>query len=236
MLKYFVGLELFIIALMLLPTYRYLKKKHKINIWLKALNLKQHQAAFAKIYDNVDGFDLSKRAREKHDAFEYTYGEIDFLSFIALISLTHPNENTRFYDLGCGVGKAVISCAMVYDMQFYCGVELFKELYNSAVKQQQHLLRLPEYVANAKNILFVCEDFLNVNLNDATLIFINSTAFVGHTWQLLNEKLAATIGSATIITVSKKLTTGMFTVVFSTQINMSWGVATVFIHKKMNLM
>lgn len=231
MLRYFVGLGLFIIALMLLPTCRYFKKQYKIKNWLKALDLKKHQAAFTKIYDSIDGFYLSKIARKDHDAFEYTYGEIDFLSFIALISLTHPDKNTRLYDLGCGVGKAIISCAMVYDMDLYCGIELFKDLHEVAVKQQKHLLRLPEYEINAKKISFICDDFLNVNLEDATLIFINSTAFVGLTWQLLNEKLAAT-SAATIITVSKKLTTEMFTVVFSTRVNMSWGVATVFIHKR----
>src|SRR3990167_633879 len=223
MLKYLIGILAFFIIISILPTYRYFLKQYKISSWLKALNLKQHSAEFDKIFSTVDGFRISKRERQENDAFEYTYGEIDFLSFIALISLTHPNANTRFYDLGCGIGKAVISCALVYDMQLYCGIELFNGLYIAAVKQQEHLLRLPEYQTNAKKVLFICDDFLNVNIEDANLIFINSTAFVGNTWQLLNEKIDRTVKFATIITVSKKLSTRMFKVKLKTQINMSWG-------------
>lgn len=69
---------------------------------------------FQNLYEDVDGYSISRKARVKMDAFAYTYGEIEFLSFIALLSLVKPNENSVFYDLGSGTGKAVIAAAMVY--------------------------------------------------------------------------------------------------------------------------
>jgi SAM-dependent methyltransferase len=229
MIKIFIICFAYLGVILLLPAGRYLYKKYKINQWCKALNLHAHFAVFNQLYESVDGFSLSKQARQDHDAFEYTYGEIEFLSFIALLSLTHPDENTRFYDLGSGTGKAVLAAAMVYDMESYCGVELFKTLYDVSVKQQKHLSRLPEYEGKAEKIEFIHADFLTVDLSKATLIFINSTAFVGETWQLLNERLVETAFGATIITISKKLTSSVFSITKTTKINMSWGPATVYI-------
>lgn len=230
-MKYVLGLMIFICILIILPIYRFIRKKRKIKLWLKKLNIKQHQVMFNKLYETSDGFLLSRQARQHRDAFEFTYGEIEFTSFIALISLTHPHQNTRFYDLGSGTGRAVIACAMVFNVESCCGVELFVELHQEAEKQKKHLARLPGYEHKADIISFLHEDFLNVDLSDATLIFINSTAFMGETWQLLNEHLAQVALGAIIITVSKKLTASVFEVVKMTKIDMSWGVATVFIHQ-----
>ena len=68
-------------------------------------------------------------ARQKQDAIEYVYGEIEFLPFIALLSLDKPDSKTVFYDLGSGIGKAVLACAMVYPVHKSVGVELLPELY-----------------------------------------------------------------------------------------------------------
>lgn len=231
MIKFVLGFIVFICTLMVVPIYRYIVKKSKIKCWLKKLDIKNHEAIFDKLYSATNGFLISRQARQDRDAFEYTYGEIEFISFVALISLTHPNQNTKFYDLGSGTGRAVLACAMVFDMESCCGVELFEGLYEEAIKQKKHLSRLPGYEKKADLISFIHEDFLNVDLSNATLIFINSTAFVGLTWQLLNEHLAQVALGAIIITVSKKLTSSVFEVKKTTQINMSWGVATVYIHE-----
>src|SRR3990167_7454451 len=79
-------------------------KKNKIKRWSKSLNLQHHGQVFETLVHDTDGFLLSRQARQGRDAFDYVYGEIDFLSFIALIALTHPHENTQFYDLGSGIG------------------------------------------------------------------------------------------------------------------------------------
>ena len=221
-----------IVTLLLLLSWSSLTKAFVLKRWYHELHLKQHQTIFQKIYNDVDGFALSRIARTHQDAMEYTYGEIEFIPFIALISMTNPSQKTRFYDLGSGTGKAVIACALVFDMQEYCGIELFNELHLAAIKQQEKLRQLSPYEINAQRIHFIQDDFLKADISKASLIFINATALFGPTWEQLNQRLLTetTIGT-TIITTSKPLIVStQYLLTNTTKVSMSWGVVTAYIH------
>lgn len=205
-------------------------KQIRLWHWQKTLNLHQHRAIFQKLYNKVDGFALSLKARQTNDAFEYTYGEIEFVPYIALIAMGKPTTNTRFYDLGSGTGKAVLSCAMVFDMQHYCGIELFRELHQQADIQKDRLKKIIHYTNRAKKITFIHNNFLHVDLNDATLIFINATALIGPIWEQLNNKLSNTPPGITVITTTKQLTSSSFLLTKVTNIEMSWGITSAYIH------
>jgi SAM-dependent methyltransferase len=206
------------------------KKRRLICRWKKSLGLQQHLSTIQAIYRQVDGFALSRQAREKHDALDYIYGEINFLSFIALLSLTKPNENTVFYDLGCGVGKAVLACAMVYSVHKSMGVELLPELYTSACEQKNKLQTKPGYTDKATTIHFILGDFLTTNYDEATLIFVNSSTLFGSTWEQLCAVLNNLPQEPIIITTSKPLISQVFVAKQTTKIQMSWGVVTAYIH------
>lgn len=208
------------------------KRRIKIKQWRKRLDLDGHYSAFQSVVTPVDGFSLSKKARAKSDAIEYVYGEIEFTSFIALLTLAHPNKNTIFYDLGSGIGKAVIACAMVFDVHKSCGIELFPLLHQAALKLQECLQEIPRYSEKSKTMQFVNMNFLDANYKDATLIFINAVGFIGDTWASLTEQLAALNPGTTIITISKKLTSSVFTVIKTTRVQMSWGVVAAYIQIK----
>ena len=210
-----------------------------IQRWRTALALDTHFTAFQLLFADMNGFALSRQARSKRDAMEYVYGEIDFISFIALLSLVKPGSDTVFYDLGCGTGKAVFACAMVFNVQKSCGIELFNELYSAALQQQRrlyHLTSVPsnptaDYLVKAKTIHFIHDNFLHADFNDATLIFINAAGFFGPTWQALNQRLEQITTRVTVITTSKKLTSTAFTMIKMTQVQMSWGVVNAYIHQ-----
>lgn len=208
------------------------RKKSRINRWQKSLNLEEHARIFHQLYQNAEGFRLSKNARQGHDAIEYAYGEIEFLSFIALLSLIRPNEDTVFYDLGSGIGKAVVACSMVFPVRQCVGIELFPELYFDACKHVERLAAIKNYTEKAKKIKFVLSNFLDANLNDATLIFINSTAFIGPTWEKLCSKLDHLRNLNTVITTSKKLVSNNYIVIRTTKVSMSWGVVYAYIHSR----
>lgn len=212
----------------------YLKKIIHIRRWRLIHQLSKHQAIFQTIIKDINGFKLSQKARQSADAMEYIYGEIEFDSFIALISLTRPTTETRFYDLGSGTGKAVLACAMVFDMQTYCGIELFEELHQGAMLSQQRLQKQPNY--EHKIIHFICDNFLNANFRDASLIFINATGLFGSTWEQLNQRLNHETSTGTIvITISKALTDSThYHLNKKTNVLMSWGVATAYIQEKRN--
>ena len=221
-----------ILAILLFILFRErLFKHYQLARWTRKLQLKQHRRAFDTIYQDVDGFTLSRRARQSQDAFEYTYGEINFLPFIALIALAKPQSSTRFYDLGSGVGKAVLAAAMVFPMEKACGIELFEPLHQAAVATQARLASMTDDISNTKTICFIHDNFLHVDWwRDATLIFINATGFFGTTWERLNQQLAENnIPSCVIITISKKLNAEHFTIIAEHFVEMSWGIAVAYI-------
>lgn len=207
-------------------------KKRQINRWIKKLHLDKHETCYQKLYENINGFHLSLSARHNQNALEYTYGEIEWMPFIALLSLTNPNRQTIFYDLGSGIGKAVFACAMVFNVKKSCGVELFKPLHLAAIKQQQRLSQMNEYQNQARALCFINQNFLDVDLSDATLIFINATALFGETWERLQQRLIHLKPNTIIITTSKYLSANHFILTKKTLVQMSWGPVHAFIHKK----
>lgn len=197
--------------------------------WMSRLAIKKHLFIFNQIFANVNGFQLSKISRQTNDALEYTYGEISFIPFIALLSQTDINKNTVFYDLGSGVGKAVLACSMVFKVKKSIGIELFTNLYECAEKQKIKLKSYPEYTN--LQIEFINDNFLKSDFSDATLIFINSAAFIGETWDKLNNKLENLQTPLTVISISKKINAKKFKMLKTTYIEMSWGVAMAYIYK-----
>jgi SAM-dependent methyltransferase len=224
--------SLFILIVLLFLHLRSKKDALSISQWQKSLNLQEHLQIFQQLYQKIDGFLLSQRARQRQDRIEYTYGEIEFLPFIALLSLAKPDGETVFYDLGSGVGKAVLACAFVYPVHQSIGVELLPELYLEACNQTKQLAVIQHYDDKAKKITFILGNFLDVDLNDATLIFINATTFVGSLWENINTRLNNLPKLKTVITTSKPLITSNFLLIKSTKIQMSWGVVHAYIHTK----
>lgn len=226
----------FILIVLLLLYFFQKKTATQIKQWQKSLNLQEHALIFQQLYHQVDGFMCSLQARKTQDAIEYVYGEIEFLSFIALLSLVQPNRDTIFYDLGSGTGKAVLACALVFPVHKSVGVELLPELYLSSCNQKTHLTTIQNYAEIAKKIEFIQGNFLAVDLKEATLIFINSTTMIGPIWEQLCARLNNLSQLNTVITTSKALISNNFIVIKTTNIQMSWGVVHAYIHtRKTNL-
>ncbi|HAT8179767.1 TPA: methyltransferase [Legionella pneumophila] len=230
--EFFLCVILFLIIFWL--CFHKTRKELHIKRWQKKLNLKHHAQAFQHLYSNINGFMISREARKNQDAIEYVYGEIEFLPFIALLSMVNIDHNTVFYDLGSGTGKAVVACAMVYPVYKSIGVELFPKLHQCACERLQELATMEGYTENSKKISFILGDFLTVDLSEATLIFINSSTFFGSTWEALNTRLNNLPQLSTVITTSKTLSSSRFKLVTRAKIQMSWGVVFAFIHTKEN--
>lgn len=222
-----------LVLLLGLQWYWY-KPARQIKRWRRSLDLERHKRAFDRLYADVDGFSLSRSDRQHGDAPEYVYGEIDFESFIALLSLCQVGSDTVFYDLGSGSGKAVIACAMVFDVKKSCGVELLPLLHQCAEKQGQRLTALPAYAHLKSHIVFEHSDLLNTSLSDASLIFINATAFFAGHWQCISQHLQQVKPGTLIITTSKALSPGPFITHKVTPVQMSWGVVSAFIQQRVS--
>lgn len=225
---------LFLFIIIFLLCIHRIRKERRIKQWKRSLHLTHHAQVFEKLYHNTNGFLISQQARKERDAIDYVYGEIEFLPFIALLSLVNIDHNTVFYDLGSGTGKAVIACAMVYPIHKSVGVELLPELQQSACEHIQKLATIEEYAETSKKIAFILGDFLTVDLSEATLVFINSSALFGSTWEALSNRLNSLPKLMTVITTSKTLLSSHFKLITRTKIQMSWGVIFAFIHTREN--
>lgn len=225
---------LILILLILLGAYSiwHYSSYRRITRWKKVLKLTQHAVLFHSIYEQVNGFTLSQEARKSQDSLDYIYGEIEFTSFIAVLSLVKPHNETIFYDLGSGIGKAVLACAMVYPVKRSVGVELLPPLHHCACKQINQLTAYDGYHEAANKIHFILGDFLTINIEDATLIFVNSSTLFGTTWERLCARLNKLSHVNTIITTSKPLISTEFTPQIITQMQMSWGIVPVYIHSR----
>ncbi|MFY7698361.1 MAG: hypothetical protein ACOVQX_06080 [Legionella sp.] len=210
-------------------SFPYWKKQWSVRLWRKKLDLDKNFMIWQKNFYHINGFQLSKSSRQQGDAFEYVYGEITFFSFVALLSLTKPNNKTIFYDLGSGVGKAVLACAMVFKVKKSCGIELFIDLHTAALSVQKVMINEGHHEVNS--VEFIHDNFMTANFADASLIFINATGFFGETWQKINQRLTEISSSATIITTTKKLSSPAFIHTHTTFVEMSWGIVQAFIHE-----
>lgn len=208
-----------------LPFY----KQWRLWLWRKSLDLDKHQTQFDWLYRDVCGFALSKIARTNHDAPEYLYGEIEFLPFVALLGRCKPNQSTIFYDLGSGLGKAVLSIAMVFKIKQSIGIEFFPDLHQAACNIKNKLAQTNDYQQAANSIEFIQDNFLNIDIKPATLIFVNATAFFGQTWIDISKKLEQVTSGCHVITTSKAIISEAFQLQEQTWVLMSWGIVKAFI-------
>ncbi len=218
---------LMLLALSVKPYWQ----RYKIRRWQNRLQVKKHLAHLNQISAHINGFELSRITRQETDAYEYVYGEIDSQSLLALLSLIPLNSNSIFYDLGSGSGKTVLACAMAFKIKKAYGIELFPLLDQAAKQQLDQLKQIPGYQESANSIEFVCANFLDVNLADATVIFISATGLFGDIWLQINRRLEALTQCPIIITTTKKLLSPCFMLRHQTQVQMSWGTVDAYIQQ-----
>ena len=82
----------------------------------------------------------------------------------------HFNENTVFYDLGCGLGKMVAHIGIQYKVKKSCGVELSKERLKAAYDIKE------KYCKDDTTISYIEGDFYKMDLSDATVVYFDNTA------------------------------------------------------------
>lgn len=114
------------------------------------------------------------RNKTKFDEDKYsTYGEVTQIATNGIVDefKDYFNEDTVFYDLGCGIGKMVAHIGLQYNPKKSCGVELSKERINGAnyIKET--------YCKEMDNISFIHESFLNHDISDATVVYCDNTMY-----------------------------------------------------------
>ena len=201
-------------------------------------------AVYTEIFSDTSlevGKTLSKGERDDkqlNDEKSLIYGEVDYSSFYRVLRKINPAAGGTFYDLGSGTGKAVIAARLACDFSRCLGIEILESLHTQGAmimhrfnEQFQDLLS-----AGMHQMAAVFEgSFLSYDWSDGDVVFANSTCF--------DEKLMGDMAA-----MARNLKPGAFFVTFTKGLNipdafevierkryrMSWGPATVFIHRRLN--
>ncbi|ETW00570.1 hypothetical protein, variant 1 [Aphanomyces invadans] len=125
--------------------------------------------------------ELSMQARKDYSEFDTTsfvYGEVLFFPFAdILLSISDdiPHGNGIFYDLGSGIGKAVVAAALVHKFHKAIGIEQLKPLVDFSHARVDKLMEFNDMAG--QTISYICGSFFDHNWSDGDVVFCHSTCF-----------------------------------------------------------
>lgn len=177
--------------------------------------------------DLFDGFNISKEEQmltntftsKKLDGFgSSTYGEVSPESVVKLMELLDLRKDDLFYDLGCGVGKALLHVALLAQCKKCVGVELAKSRYQSCVDAHNHLLHIlskdrrhPKKKLGTVDIKkedlpeieFKNDDILKCDISEATAVYWNNVCFPSDISESILWKLTGLKKGSRLLTLNK---------------------------------
>ena len=203
----------------------------------KDRHLQQVGELLDSVYLNIDARRISLDERQrlsiKDDVF--VYGEIIYPTFALMLKLAEPKPGEVFYDLGSGSGKAVLLTSMLYDLSKAVGVEYLAPLYELSTKKLNLLTVHPDFARLSKkrfNVQFYNQDLFEFNIEDADIIYMNATCFIGDNWTNAVSKFTTLKRGTRIILTTKSLPEDSYKRIFSELMPMSWGTCTLGVYEK----
>ncbi|EQC42558.1 hypothetical protein SDRG_00288 [Saprolegnia diclina VS20] len=196
---------------------------------------------YDRVYRHISsdyGKEMSMQARKgtEHDTTGHVYGEIAFFPFAdILLSIAPelPQNNAIFYDLGSGVGKAVVAAALLHPFHKSVGIEVLQPLVDFSLARVDKLGQ--DYDGIAQSISFVSGSFLDHPWSDGDLVFSHSTCFSPGTWERISKQAEQLKQGAYFVSVSHVLLSPLFEVLRTMVVTMSWGSCTVYVHRRMRI-
>jgi len=134
--------------------------------------------------ESADGFEAPPDDRYRVEAISgegaAAYGEILSESATRLLRWLAPTPRDVLFDLGCGTGKFCLQSICTTPLGAAFGVELSAFRHAAAEASRQKLLqRAPPEAAAwlSERLSFLREDFREVDLGSATLVYAGATAY-----------------------------------------------------------
>lgn len=183
---------------------------------------------------------VSKAEREEkslHGNKSLIYGEVEFNSFARVLRKISPQPGTKFYDLGSGTGKAVFVARFLYDFDSCNGIEILEGLHNAGIEVVHRYNRYFKQLllhTTDNDVVLKHGSILDLDWSDGDLIFANSTCFDENLMGRVSELAERLKPGSFVVTFTKGLESPAFEVMERKRYRMSWGPATVFIHRRRN--
>lgn len=195
---------------MKLKKYKLIQSGGKYNLDFDIDNLFQGYSGFG-----IDGTDKNKFSQ---NSYPETYGEITKQGLDQIFS-KFDTKDKIFYDLGSGIGKAVIYSVLQYGIKLGVGIELSTKRHKQAMQIWQ---TIPN---NSKNkVILHNGDILDkkYNLSDADFIFISNLCMDYELNKKIENKLENEVEEGTIIFCSQALNSPRLKLIEKIYVSMTW--------------
>lgn len=202
---------------------------------------------FEKLYSDyslVETIDesLKERSLRRFTGSSYVYGEVTFEGMKQIFEKLKENEISQdcdtFLDLGSGIGKAVLSAAMLGKYKKCVGIELLDSLttISQTIKEYYDFMKSKyEVPKEFAEIEFINGDFNNVDLSPYDVVFTNSTCWNELMLKQISLKIKKMKKNSIVINTDQKLflENNNWMKIKPFSVNMSWGIAKTFISRKL---
>jgi SAM-dependent methyltransferase len=186
------------------------------------------------------GKTLSKKERDQKNLNEeksLIYGEVEYQSFYRVLRQINAQPGLTFYDLGSGTGKAVFAARLTQDFGKCIGIEILEGLHSQARNVvDKYNTKYRQVLCSTQNqhASVYVGSFLEYDWSDGDVVFANSTCFDDNLMNDMSQMAENLKPGSIVVTFTKGLTSGSFQLIERKRYKMSWGPATVFIHRRLN--
>ncbi|CAM9320572.1 unnamed protein product, partial [Phaeothamnion confervicola] len=185
---------------------------------------------------------LSKAEREAKQLTScksLIYGEVDYFSFARVLRRIRAPPGAVFYDLGSGTGRALFVARFTQDFSRCVGIELLESLHGAALGVCERFNRhFRGYLSTTRpqHAAVYHGSFLDVDWRDGDVVFANSTCFGEELMDGIRKRAALLKPGSIFISFTKDLQApGTFEILDKKRYRMSWGPATVYVHRRLGL-
>tara|TARA_Y100000361_G_C11113784_1_gene319156 strand:+ start:46 stop:624 length:579 start_codon:yes stop_codon:yes gene_type:complete len=146
---------------------------------------------YKKEYRNITYFD-----KKIHGSG--TYGEVTKNGTDAIVKQFRGSfdKDCVFYDLGSGLGKMNLHIGLQYGVKKSIGIELSRERHRAAIENKE------KFCPNNDKIEFHCKSFLDHDLSDATVVYMDNTCYPHE----INEKIYNKLSKGCLLLYKKGFT------------------------------
>ena len=189
------------------------------------------EALFERLFENVQGYLLSHRDRARLGISDrsFVYGEVLPGPFLELLERAAPRPGEVFYDLGSGVGRAVVLAALAFPFARAVGVERLGGLCSAATRVSERLGA--ELGERCPAISFLEADLLEVDLSEANVVFLHANCFQPPLLEALPARFEALPDGARVISVGHLLGGGL-ELIETTKLELGWGESQAAIYRR----
>lgn len=195
---------------------------------------------YSKIFSGINGYGISLLEKEKRQDKEaifrnILYGEVSLELLYALYVLPPVNEYLDkvkvFYDLGSGIGNAVISSYLTGAFEKCVGVELLDSLYESSLIAQKRLIQLDK-MADGR-VHFIHDNIMNVDFSDADIVLFCCPTKDENLRFAIEEKFLSLKSGAVILSLIHKFKNDKdFEVLNVKMVKVAWGDTPLIVYKR----